>query len=1001
MRCPLLLLALLPSLALCQDQNSAQANAFSITSLTGSQFNLTSGFRIEMRVTNVAATDAARRTFLDWQPTAGGRIRVRIDPTFSYILTESSLEGFTGSTVTNLNGNSDFIIRVDWIRLTILSAARVTMRVSLFTPTGAVIERKIVAPDQATGQSSVDMRGGTLAFGSNVALGEPCQCRIAWARMWSAPGTETTTPSNNLKSGNLYDWEFPTTLVDEVAGYTLTASGAVTYTDTPLAVGLPITSLSFRAGVPFVVDASPIAASSYTWSVGTYQAGLPAPTIRGSGSSITLWNTGQGKYNLTLNVVDSKGRSGNTTIAVGAVVTNPSGVIFHPTATADDNARRLLLGDPIQRKGLTAWDRINWFSPNSYRVTASLYPTFWTQDYETYLAGTVQVTNGSTGVTGTGTAFTTNFLCTGSNDYILVRYTVSGEFVWNPVAVQSCGSATSITLATAWDGPSGSGLAYMRWDDTILTRWTEGINYYDAVKVQYQNWYATGQQTDLDNARRLANDWWRSYLVKSGNSVETISGFRIDPRRASIGGLMLYAIDLDTPTAQGGLGNPTLAARVRKWCHLHTVLAWEIYVRSYLPPARPTSFSFGVREVAYTTNDAAGLALAAPASTGTVNTSGTAVTWVSGDQFNSLQPGNAIIINGVSYTVQGFSSATSITLSTSAGVQAGVAYSFDNKAMWLSELNNVAFTGWWRPWQCHTGNPSPRCSDSWSIGAWRGADPLYGGYADLPWHDSLAHELALWTVRTLLPGFTDTSTLDSVIGDSRSLLKDGVAKTGGGAGPPYIWEGSNGTSGFAGRPCNSYEYWSFATPSSLNTDADGNSTFAPCGSTYDQLRDFNTYSNECLAAAWQWADSGSAADQTRWQQLMGSAWGGLYGPETFGMNGLGMLLPVGTSSWTSTGSYSSVLLKQQGQSRALAACSGLGVRDPVTNTNKTVTYSFVLGAATSLDWATNMGLSGTCLASPCNIQIKARLGGTLFKADWKLAGSTIKTTGWTTIKSPE
>ncbi|MGI9102255.1 MAG: hypothetical protein ACR2IF_07395 [Terriglobales bacterium] len=61
---------------------------------------------------------------------------------------------------------------------------------------------------------------------------------------------------------------------------------------------------------------------------------------------------------------------------------------------------------------------------------------------------------------------------------------------------------------------------------------------------------------------------------------------------------------------------------------------------------------------------------------GTVNTNGTAVTWLSGNDFSSLfAPSQPIIINGVQYVVQVINSATSLTLTTSAGNQSGVAYS--------------------------------------------------------------------------------------------------------------------------------------------------------------------------------------------------------------------------------------------------------------------------------------------------------------------------------------
>jgi hypothetical protein len=63
--------------------------------------------------------------------------------------------------------------------------------------------------------------------------------------------------------------------------------------------------------------------------------------------------------------------------------------------------------------------------------------------------------------------------------------------------------------------------------------------------------------------------------------------------------------------------------------------------------------------------------------TGTVNTSGTAVTWESGSQFvtGSAWVGLTITINGVPYVVASVSSATSLTLTATAGTQTGVAYS--------------------------------------------------------------------------------------------------------------------------------------------------------------------------------------------------------------------------------------------------------------------------------------------------------------------------------------
>lgn len=71
-------------------------------------------------------------------------------------------------------------------------------------------------------------------------------------------------------------------------------------------------------------------------------------------------------------------------------------------------------------------------------------------------------------------------------------------------------------------------------------------------------------------------------------------------------------------------------------------------------------------------------------SSGTVTTTGTSVAWVSGDHFINTgtgfttaqwPAGTAIIINGVSYPLASIASDIALTLSASAGIQTGVAYS--------------------------------------------------------------------------------------------------------------------------------------------------------------------------------------------------------------------------------------------------------------------------------------------------------------------------------------
>lgn len=78
---------------------------------------------------------------------------------------------------------------------------------------------------------------------------------------------------------------------------------------------------------------------------------------------------------------------------------------------------------------------------------------------------------------------------------------------------------------------------------------------------------------------------------------------------------------------------------------------------------------------------------------GTVNTSGTAVTWVSGSVFASNMVGGTIVINSSNYTVASYIDNHDITVSSSAGTQSGVAYSFGESVSDNWDLQNVAGSG--------------------------------------------------------------------------------------------------------------------------------------------------------------------------------------------------------------------------------------------------------------------------------------------------------------------
>lgn len=87
---------------------------------------------------------------------------------------------------------------------------------------------------------------------------------------------------------------------------------------------------------------------------------------------------------------------------------------------------------------------------------------------------------------------------------------------------------------------------------------------------------------------------------------------------------------------------------------------------------------------------------------GSVNTSGTTVTWTAFDPFPGIAPGSVIWINGVSKVVDSITSPTELELTTSAGVQAGVAYlaergGRDGNTIVLYTLSNGGSTTWSAP----------------------------------------------------------------------------------------------------------------------------------------------------------------------------------------------------------------------------------------------------------------------------------------------------------------
>lgn len=103
----------------------------------------------------------------------------------------------------------------------------------------------------------------------------------------------------------------------------------------------------------------------------------------------------------------------------------------------------------------------------------------------------------------------------------------------------------------------------------------------------------------------------------------------------------------------------------------------EVYrVASVSPPSTLTVTTTGGGAVSFASTYTETFHVASISGSGVCSTNGTSVTRISGDPFLFAGIASSITINGTTYTVTSFNNINSLTLSTSAGVQNSVAYSY-------------------------------------------------------------------------------------------------------------------------------------------------------------------------------------------------------------------------------------------------------------------------------------------------------------------------------------
>ena len=163
--------------------------------------------------------------------------------------------------------------------------------------------------------------------------------------------------------------------------------------------------------------------------------------------------------------------------------------------------------------------------------------------------------------------------------------------------VQSVQNDTQLTLTAPWTYPSQSGAASDTYHEHN-SNWNNDVyvnaNYYDLSLSLYVLYYRTENQEFLTAARKVADSWWLSTPVDSGRN-RNFEKNAYAPRNASLGGLMLRALD----------GRPEMW----DWINAYTRYMFDIWLKTH---ARDPQLYLGVRDGSFCLLYAAWLARVLP-----------------------------------------------------------------------------------------------------------------------------------------------------------------------------------------------------------------------------------------------------------------------------------------------------------------------------------------------------------------------------------------------------
>jgi len=382
---------------------------------------------------------------------------------------------------------------------------------------------------EATSGSAVSLSSTSLWLmhnGGGGSSGAPAI--LDWFRVFSAAVALDIDPPSNRAVGNLLNYELESSGTDNSGnGVSLVLSGTVNWPLTPVVpqLGEPRT---VRAGAPFTVDCGSTNAASYFWqqlngpqTVTFSSRTVAAPVV--SGANVF------GEYRLQCTATNASGQDGSSALIIGAVGTNPAGVVLPRSTEIGFTTSELLRG------GASPWSFYDRNRPRRSLAVGAQLVAQMAAGIKTPLEGTVTLANGSATVTGNGTLFLSRYA---AGAKILLYYDQGAGRIGRLVyAVSSVSSNTSMTLSTPWNRSAQNGIQHQRWGTgdgaDADSAWAETFNYYDNVLAMYISYYKTGFSQLAAYADQMAEYWWL-HLDRGQN-------YSFAPRQLSVDGLAIAA----------------------------------------------------------------------------------------------------------------------------------------------------------------------------------------------------------------------------------------------------------------------------------------------------------------------------------------------------------------------------------------------------------------------------------------------------------------------------